>query len=175
RLVGERAVLREPLRHLDFHAERANAEYILVAERGALDLSTIQQHAVDAIEIDEIVALWRADDDGMVPAQVRARQANVVVLAATDQRALSQSDARDDLTAAADDDVALRRRIGPLLGAARLLRLELRALPVHERGYGLAHDARVGAIQSQLTQKQQRHLTQNVRGRITPAAQPRDH
>src|SRR6185503_7362866 len=154
---------------------RANAEYILVAERGALDLSTIQQHAVDAIEIDEIVALWRADDDGVVPAQVRARQADVIVLAATDQRALSQGDARDDLAAAADDDMALRRRIDALLGAGRLVRLELRALPVHERGDRLAHDACVGAIQRQLTQKQQRHLAQNVRSRITPAAQPRDH
>ena len=81
----------------------------------------------------------------------------------------------NDLAAAADQQISLRRCVEPLLDVARAIGLELGCLPSRERRDRLPDDARVGSIQAQLPQQQQRHLAEHVGSRVATAAEARDH
>jgi hypothetical protein len=97
------------------------------------------------------------------------------VLAAAEQRTLSQGGSRQDLATAANEQVAVWWRIEPCFGFGRAVALELGCLARRERCDGLPHDARVCSIQAQLPEHEQHHLTEHIRSRVTTAAKTRNH
>src|SRR5882672_3806562 len=104
-----RVSARNPFRNLHHYLERPQGEHVLVAEHRALDVPAVQREAIRAVQVDDVVTLRRPDDRGMMPAQVCAWQADVVVLASAEQCSLRERDFVEAPAAATDQQVGARR------------------------------------------------------------------
>ena len=102
----------------DLEPERSKDNQILILEQGGVDFLPIDDDAIGAVQIRNVIALRRLDDDRVMTAQEWVRQFEVVVVAASDHQPFAQWAALDDTAFIADDE---QRRTGrPSGGCARL-------------------------------------------------------